>query len=93
MSWIHVLDSLDLSEALDIRDALLFNISFFCGARALEICNMTWKDVEVLGGGEAVRVTIRPLKNSGNAGSTYHCHIGRRSNSQVIVESTLALIF
>lgn len=80
-----MLDSLNVQEALDIRDALLFNLSFFCGARAMEMCNMTWKDVVVLGGGKAVRLAIHPLKHTGETGSTHHCHFGRRSNIQVLV--------
>ena len=80
---IPLLKSLDLSKVVDLRDALLFNLSYVCAARAKEVENITWKDVTVLRGGDAIILAIRPSKNSTDMGSTHHCQIGRRTDPQV----------
>ena len=78
-----LLSPLDLSVPIDLRDSLLFNLAFVSGSRAMEACNITWKDVTILGGGEAVLIHIRPSKNSTLLGSTHSAQFGRRTCSQV----------
>ena len=75
--WINqcvffpVLESLDLSKVVDLRDALLFSLSYVCVARAKEAMNIAWRDVTVLGGGDAITLAIRPSKKSTDTGSTH----------------------
>ena len=78
-----ILSPLDLSVPIDLRDSLLFNVAFVSGARAMEACNITWKDVTILGGGEAVLIHIRPSKNSTLLGSIHTAQFGRRTRHQV----------
>ena len=68
---IPLLRSLDLRVNVDLRDALIFTLSFSSGARAMEVVNITWKDVTVLDGGKAVVLNIRPTKNTTERGSTH----------------------
>ena len=78
-----LLSPLDLSVPIDLRDSLLFNVAFVSGACAMEACNITWKDVTILGGREAVLIHIRPSKNSTLLGSTHTAQFGRRTRHQV----------
>ena len=78
-----LLYSLDLRINLDLRDALIFSLSFSSGARAKEVVNLTWKDVTVLDGGKAILLSIRPTKNSTELGSTHSFQIGRRTYQEV----------
>lgn len=75
---IPVPKSLDLRVVVDLRDALLFTLSFVCGARAKEALNMTRKDVTVLEGGTAVLLAIRPKKYSTYESSTHSCQFGNK---------------
>ena len=89
---IPLLNSLDLQYPLGLRDSLLFCLSLSTGARAMEVANITWKDVTVLDGGKAVLLNIRPTKNSTELGSTHSSQFGRRSNPKVYMSSILVLI-
>ena len=80
---VPVLKSLDLRSDADLRDALLFTISFVCGARAREMVNLTWGDLVILGEGSAVKIDIRPFKTSSFSKSTHSCQVGRRTFPQV----------
>ena len=80
---IPLLKSLDLRDNVDLRDALIFTISFSSGTGAKEVVNITWKDVTVLEGGKAVLLNIRPTKNSTEFGSTHTAQFGRRSFPEV----------
>ena len=81
--FLSVLESLDLRVVVDSKDSLLFLISFVMGARAREVINLTFKDVTILGGGTAVKLVIRPSKNSTDFESTHSCQVGRRASPQV----------
>ena len=80
---LPVLKFLDLRVNVDLRDSLLFLLSFVCGMRAKEVVNITWKDVTILDGGNAVLINARPFKNSTRHGSTHPCQFGRRAFKQV----------
>lgn len=80
---ILLLKSLDLRWASDLRDLLFFTLSFVCGARGIEVTNMTWGDVTILGIGEAVKIFIRPSKYSSVRGSTSTSQMRRREHPQV----------
>ena len=86
---ILVLQSLDLRVPSDLRACLLFNIAFVCGARGKEMVNLTWKDVTILGRGEAVLLDIQPSKCSSLHKSTHTCQIGRREHPQVMMRGFL----
>ena len=55
---ILVLQSLDLSKVVDLRDAFLFNLSYVCAARAKEAVNITWRDVTVFCGDNAITPSL-----------------------------------
>ena len=86
---IPLLRSLDLRVNVDLRDALIFTLSFSSGARAMEVVNITWKDVTVLDGGKAVVLNIRPTKNTTEMGSTHSAQFGRRLYPEVCPELTV----
>ena len=80
---VLVVKSLDLRVVCDLRDALLFNVSFECRARAKEMVNLTCRNVTVLGDGAAVKLDMFPFKNSTNTKSTHSCQVGRRAHPQL----------
>ena len=80
------LSLLDLSVPIDLRDSLFFNLAFVSGSRAMEACNITWKDVTILGRGEAVLIHIRPSKNPTILGSNHSAQFGRRTRPEVSKE-------
>ena len=80
---LPLLKFMDLRVNEDLRDSLLFLLSFVCGFRGKEVCNLTWKDVSILDGGGAVLLEVRPFKNSTLMGSTHSCQFGRRVFKQV----------
>ena len=45
---LPLLKFMDLRVNEDLRDSLLFLLSYVCGFRGKEVCNLTWKDVSIL---------------------------------------------
>ena len=88
---IPLLKSLDLKNNADLRDAVIFTLSFSSGTRVKEVVNITWKDVTILEGGKALLLNIRPTKNSTDMGSTHTAQFGRRSFPEVRL-ALLALV-
>ena len=76
---VPLLESLNFANPLDHRDMLLFNLAIISATRAKEASNMTWKDVTVLHGGDAIKLDIRPSKNTTKLRSTHSAQFGRRT--------------